>query len=103
MDGAELADSVVVNPHKWLFVPLDFSALFVRRPELLRAVFALTPEYLRGDAAAAATIDYMDYGIQLGRRFRALKAWMAFARSGATASRRASASTAGSRACSRSG
>jgi len=78
MDGAELADSVVVNGHKWLFVPLDFSALYVRRPELLRAVFALTPEYLRGDSAAGGAVDYMDYGIQLGRRFRALKAWMAF-------------------------
>ena len=78
MAGAELADSVVVNPHKWLFVPLDFSALFTRRPDVLRAVFALTPEYLRGDATAGAAIDYMDYGIQLGRRFRALKAWMVF-------------------------
>ena len=86
LDGVELADSVVVNPHKWLFVPLDFSTLYVRRAETLRAVFALTPEYLRGDAAAnGAAIDYMDYGIQLGRRFRALKAWMvlrAFGRSG---------------------
>jgi aromatic-L-amino-acid decarboxylase len=78
MDGAELADSVVVNGHKWLFVPLDFSVLYVRRPELLRALFALTPEYLRGDSAASGAVDYMDYGIQLGRRFRALKAWMAF-------------------------
>ena len=78
MAGAELADSVVVNPHKWLFVPLDFSALFTRRPQVLRAVFALTPEYLRGDATAGAAIDYMDYSIQLGRRFRALKAWTVF-------------------------
>jgi aromatic-L-amino-acid decarboxylase len=77
MAGAERADSVIVNPHKWMFVPLDFSVLFVRRPELLRAVFALTPEYLRGDAGAGE-IDYMDYGLQLGRRFRALKAWMVF-------------------------
>ena len=77
MEGVDLADSVVVNPHKWMFVPLDFSALFVRRPELLRAVFSLTPDYLRGDAAAGE-IDYMDYGLQLGRRFRALKAWMVF-------------------------
>ena len=77
MQGVELADSVVVNPHKWMFVPLDFSALFVRRPELLRAVFSLTPEYLRGDAAAVE-IDYMDYGVPLGRRFRALKAWTTF-------------------------
>ena len=88
MDGVERADSVVVNPHKWLFVPLDFSTLYTRHPDALRAVFALTPEYLRGDAAgthAGAAIDYMDYGIQLGRRFRALKAWMAlraFGRSG---------------------
>jgi aromatic-L-amino-acid decarboxylase len=98
LDGVAAADSVVVNPHKWLFVPLDFSALYLRRPELLRAVFALTPEYLKGDAAGGdagsgdatgnAAINYMDYGIQLGRRFRALKAWMvlrAFGRSGLTA------------------
>jgi aromatic-L-amino-acid/L-tryptophan decarboxylase len=88
MDGVELADSVVINPHKWLFVPLDFSVLYTRHPGELRATFALVPEYLRGDAAgehAGAAIDYMDYGIQLGRRFRALKAWMAlraFGRSG---------------------
>ena len=77
MAGAELADSVVVNGHKWLFVPLDFSVLYIRRPDVLRSVFSLTPEYLRGDADAEGGIDYMDYGIQLGRRFRALKAWMA--------------------------
>jgi aromatic-L-amino-acid decarboxylase len=77
MAGAELADSVVVNGHKWLFVPLDFSVLYIRRPEVLRSVFSLVPEYLRGDADAKGAVDYMDYGIQLGRRFRALKAWMA--------------------------
>jgi aromatic-L-amino-acid/L-tryptophan decarboxylase len=75
MKGVEAADSIVVNPHKWLFVPLDFSALYVRQPELLRATFSLVPEYLRGDAEQAER-NYMDYGIQLGRRFRALKAWM---------------------------
>jgi aromatic-L-amino-acid decarboxylase len=77
MAGTELADSIVVNPHKWMFVPLDFSVLYMRRAELLRAVFSLTPEYLRGDAAGGP-VDYMDYGLQLGRRFRALKAWMVF-------------------------
>ena len=77
MAVASLADSVVVNGHKWLFIPLDFSALYTRRPEVLRAVFSLTPEYLRGDAGANGSVNYMDYGIQLGRRFRALKAWMA--------------------------
>ena len=86
--GLEHADSIVVNPHKWLFVPLDFSVLYVREPELLRSVFANIPEYLRGDAGpdtAGDVINYMDYGIQLGRRFRALKAWMvlrAFGRDG---------------------
>lgn len=75
VDGIELADSIVFNPHKWLFVPLDFSVLFTRHPGELRAVFSLTAEYLHGDAARAQ-VDYMDYGLQLGRRFRALKAWM---------------------------
>ena len=71
------ADSLVVNPHKWLFVPLDFSALYTRRPGLLRATFSLVPEYLRGDAERGE-VNYMDYGVQLGRRFRALKAWAVF-------------------------
>jgi aromatic-L-amino-acid decarboxylase len=73
----EPADSLVVNPHKWLFVPLDFSALYTRRPELLRETFSLVPEYLRGDAEHGE-VNYMDYGVQLGRRFRALKAWAVF-------------------------
>lgn len=90
MRGVERADSIVFNPHKWLFVPLDFSALYVRRPETLRRVFSLVPEYLRGDAERAGQIvpNYMDYGIQLGRRFRALKAWFvirAFGREGLAA------------------
>ena len=78
MAGAERADSIVINPHKWLFVPLDFSVLYTRHPELLRSVFSLVPEYLRGDAGNSGMPDYMDYGIQLGRRFRALKVWMVF-------------------------
>ena len=73
----EPADSLVVNPHKWLFVPLDFSTLYTRRPDLLRQTFSLVPEYLRGDAERGE-VNYMDYGIQLGRRFRALKAWAVF-------------------------
>jgi aromatic-L-amino-acid decarboxylase len=86
-DAFDLADSIVVNPHKMLFVPFDFSALYVREIERLRRVFTLVPEYLRGDAAGAE-INYMDYGVQLGRRFRALKAWMvwrAFGREGLAA------------------
>lgn len=74
-DGWTEADSVVINPHKTLFVPLDFSVLYVRDLERLRRVFALVPEYLRG-ATIEEEKNYMDYGIQLGRRFRALKAWV---------------------------
>jgi len=75
--GWSEADSIVVNPHKSLFVPLDFSILYIRDLERLRRVFTLVPEYLRGDTVEAQK-NYMDYGIQLGRRFRALKAWVIF-------------------------
>jgi aromatic-L-amino-acid/L-tryptophan decarboxylase len=74
-EGWAEADSFVVNPHKMLFVPFDFSALYVREIARLRRVFALVPDYLDGDSARAE-IDYMDYGVQLGRRFRAIKAWL---------------------------
>ena len=73
LEGAEYADSVVVNPHKWLFVPMDCSALYVRDPDLLARTFSLVPEYLRTPDAGVR--NYMDYGLQLGRRFRALKLW----------------------------
>src|SRR6266699_2457014 len=76
-NGWSEADSIVVNPHKSLFVPLDFSVLYVRDLDRLRRVFTLVPEYLRGDTVEAQK-NYMDYGIQLGRRFRALKAWVIF-------------------------
>ncbi|HZR04568.1 MAG TPA: aminotransferase class V-fold PLP-dependent enzyme [Candidatus Udaeobacter sp.] len=76
-NGWSEADSIVVNPHKSLFVPLDFSVLYVRDLERLRRVFTLVPEYLRGDTVETQK-NYMDYGIQLGRRFRALKAWVIF-------------------------
>src|SRR5882724_2042889 len=74
-NGWEMADSIVINPHKTLFVPLDFSVLYVRDLERLRRVFTLVPEVLRGDTIEGEK-NYMDYGIQLGRRFRALKAWV---------------------------
>ena len=73
LGGAEAADSIVVNPHKWLFVPMDCSALYVRDLELLRRTFSLVPEYLRTPEESVR--NYMDYGLQLGRRFRALKLW----------------------------
>jgi len=74
MPGLERADSLVVNPHKWLFTPVDCSVLYVRDPALLKAAFSLVPEYLR--TAETAVTNLMDNGFQLGRRFRALKLWM---------------------------
>ncbi len=82
------ADSLVINPHKMLFVPFDFSALYVRDIERLRRLFTLAPEHLHLRDPAGAEINYMDYGVQLGRRFRALKAWVvwrAFGREGMAA------------------
>src|SRR5438046_593456 len=87
-DGWAEADSLVVNPHKMLFVPLDFSTLYVRDIDRLRRLFTLTPEQLHLRDSAGAEINYMDYGVQLGRRFRALKAWViwqAFGRVGMAA------------------
>jgi aromatic-L-amino-acid decarboxylase len=75
LDGAELADSIVVNPHKWLFTPIDCSVLYVKQPEILRRAFSLVPEYLV-TREQGEVVNLMDYGVQLGRRFRALKLWM---------------------------
>jgi len=74
LDGAEHADSLVVNPHKWLLTPFDLSAFYCRRMDVVRAAFSLTPEYLR-TAETGVAKNLMDTGIQLGRRFRALKLW----------------------------
>jgi aromatic-L-amino-acid decarboxylase len=74
LNGAERAHSLVVNPHKWLFTPLDISAFYTRRPDILRRAFSLVPEYLKTGEDPRA-VNYMDYGVQLGRRFRALKLW----------------------------
>jgi aromatic-L-amino-acid decarboxylase len=73
--GAERAHSLVVNPHKWLFIPFDLSVLFTRRMDLLRSTFTLGAEFLRTPEEGVAR-NLMDTGIQLGRRFRALKLWM---------------------------
>ncbi|UCF69291.1 MAG: amino acid decarboxylase [Acidobacteriota bacterium] len=73
--GWERADSIVINPHKWMFTPFDASLLLFRRPEAFRDAFSLVPEYLRTRAGKGAH-DYHEYGIQLGRRFRALKMWI---------------------------
>jgi aromatic-L-amino-acid/L-tryptophan decarboxylase len=74
LDGVEQADSFVTNPHKWLFTPIDCSVLFVRDVATLTRAFSLVPEYLTTDDEGVT--DYMDWGVQLGRRFRALKLWM---------------------------
>ena len=74
MPGLTRADSLVTNPHKWLFTPVDCSVLFVRDPDALRRAFSVVPAYLRTSDTGATNL--MDYGVQLGRRFRALKLWM---------------------------
>ncbi len=74
LDGVERADSVVVNPHKWMVTPIGCSALWVRDANALRRAFTLVPEYLR--TSAGEGLDYHDVGFQLGRPFRALKLWM---------------------------
>ena len=73
--GCDRADSVVTNPHKWLFTPFDLSVLYCRHMDLLRRAFALVPEYLRTPEQEKVRSG-SDYGVQLGRRFRALKLWM---------------------------
>ena len=75
VDGCEAADSLVLNPHKWLFTPFDLSVLYCRHLDLLRRAFSLVPEYLRTPEQEKVRSG-SDYGVQLGRRFRALKLWM---------------------------
>jgi aromatic-L-amino-acid/L-tryptophan decarboxylase len=87
--GCERADSLTLNPHKWLFTPFDLSVLYTRRMDLLHRAFSLVPEYLRTlDAGRGDVRNHSEYGVQLGRRFRALKLWMVlryFGRSGLAA------------------
>jgi len=73
--GVEHADSLVVNPHKWLFTPFDCSAFFTTKPDVLERAFSLVHEYLV-TPERESVVDFMNYGVQLGRRFRALKLWM---------------------------
>ena len=74
LEGIEKADSIVVNPHKWMFTPIDLSAFYTKKPDILKRAFSLVAEYLKtGEDNEAENL--MDYGIQLGRRFRSLKLW----------------------------
>ena len=87
LDGVERADSLVVNPHKGLFVPIDLSVLYTKHPDILKRACSLKAEYLKTEEDSTA-VNYMDYGIQLGRRFRALKLWYVsryYGRTGVTA------------------
>jgi aromatic-L-amino-acid decarboxylase len=88
-DGWDEADSIVVNPHKWLFTPFDLSAFYCRRMDVVREAFALVPEYLRTAEGTRGVRNLMDTGVQLGRRFRALKLWMVLRHFGADGLRRA--------------
>lgn len=72
LKGIEKADSIVTNPHKWFFTPFDLSVLYVKDLDLLKQTFSLVAEYLK---VTEEVTNQMDYGIQLGRRFRSLKLW----------------------------
>ncbi len=72
--GIEKADSLVVNPHKWMFTPLDLSVFFTKKPVILKKAFSLVHEYLKTKEDSSVE-NYMDYGVPLGRRFRSLKLW----------------------------
>jgi aromatic-L-amino-acid decarboxylase len=72
--GCEHADSMVTNPHKWMLTPVDCSVFYTRRPDVLRRAFSLVPDYL-ATADDPRAVNLMDYGVALGRRFRALKLW----------------------------
>ena len=75
--GCERADTLIVNPHKWLFTPIDCSVFYTRKPDIVKAAFSLVPEYLRNiESRGDEAPNLMDYGPSLGRRFRALKLWM---------------------------
>lgn len=72
--GWERADSIVLNPHKWMATPVDISAFYTRHPEILKRAYSLVPDYLV-TSEDSKVVNYMDYGVQLGRRFRSLKLW----------------------------
>ncbi len=75
--GCERADTLIVNPHKWLFTPIDCSVFYTRKPDVVKAAFSLVPEYLRNTEGSGEEVpNLMDYGTSLGRRFRSLKLWM---------------------------
>ena len=76
--GIERADSLVLDPHKWLFQPYDIGCLLVRRPGSLEEAFSMTPEYLTDATARHGEVDFRDRTLELSRRARALKLWLTF-------------------------
>jgi aromatic-L-amino-acid decarboxylase len=74
LDGVDKADSFVFNPHKWLFTNFDCSAFYCRHPEILTSALSIQPEYLK-TGQDSRVVNFRDWGIQLGRRFRSLKLW----------------------------
>jgi glutamate/tyrosine decarboxylase-like PLP-dependent enzyme len=89
LPGLARADSLVLDPHKWLFQPYDLGCLLVRHPGALAAAFAMTPEYLVDTLAATGEVDFRDRSLELSRRARALKLWLSFRIYGAARMRRA--------------
>ncbi|MGK7369794.1 MAG: pyridoxal phosphate-dependent decarboxylase family protein [Candidatus Halalkalibacterium sp. M3_1C_030] len=75
-NGIDRADSVVVNPHKWMYVPFEAGGVLVRNPEHLRATFSTIPDYLKSDKTAESRTDLMEYNLPLTKEFKALKVWM---------------------------
>jgi aromatic-L-amino-acid/L-tryptophan decarboxylase len=87
LDGIDLADSVTVDPHKWLYQPFECGALLVRRAGRLRSAFEITPDYLKDVVAVADEVNFSDLGVQLTRSFRALKVWLSIKTFGTAAFR----------------
>jgi len=81
--GIECADSVVLDPHKWLYCPFEAGCVIVRRGRLMRETFRILPEYMRDVEREEQEVNFCDYGPQLTRSFRALKVWMALKTYGA--------------------
>ncbi|MFO7852835.1 MAG: pyridoxal phosphate-dependent decarboxylase family protein [Bacteroidota bacterium] len=82
-EGLEMADSLLINPHKWFFVPFEASCVIVKNKKLLRDTFSLMPDYLRSGQEETERDDLMNYNLQLTKDFKALKIWMTFKTYGA--------------------
>ena len=85
LDGLGRADSLTLDPHKWLYVPFECGCLLVRDPRALEAAFSIHPEYLQDVRARDAEVNFADYGEQLTRYSRAMKVWVSVAHFGTAA------------------